>query len=205
MRTAHDIVASVVLFACLMGVAIAAYPGGTWMDRAADGFHPIESFVCDLLAPVALNGRDNRFGSRAAAAAMIILTAGIGLAFWHVPLLRWKRAVRWLGLLSMPGLVLVPISGPHHWLHAVAVFIGGVPAMIAAGLCVLATRSKPRLFAVGVSMILVFAVEIAIYGEYLTRFGDPPLLLPVLQRPAVLLLMTWLLAIAMEIERARRE
>jgi hypothetical protein len=90
----------------------------------------------------------------------------------------------------------------------IAVAIGGVPALLAAvlsviglGLALDTDRRVARLFYLGAAMVLVLAIEIVVYGRYLAVGGVPPLILPLLERPATLLLLAWLVAIALSMKR----
>src|SRR5579862_3417919 len=131
------ILAFVGLFLALVSVAMANYPGGNWLDRAARGHDLARNFLCDLLGPVAINGLPNSVASLAMQAAFAVLAAGLTITWWLVPRFfdapRLARAMRACALVSLLGLMAIPLTPPtvSHSLHAMAVLAGGVPALVA--------------------------------------------------------------------------
>src|SRR5260370_5416135 len=66
----------------LLVLAIASYPGGTSFDRSAPGHDLLRNFLCDLTAPVALNGAANPRGATLASLAILLLGVALILFWW---------------------------------------------------------------------------------------------------------------------------
>ena len=214
LRTAAAcVLAAEIASVTLIAIAAAHYPGGTWMDRRTRGHDLAHNFLCDLLAPVALDGTPNPVGAVAATAGLLTLAAGIGL-FWQVlPALfpgrpRLGAGVRAAGLLSLVGMVAVPLtpSARAGALHAVAIFAAGIPGLVAAMLGVAGLlgvgRPERRIAALGAATIVVVLIDGALYTEHSVQAGAPSPALPFLQRIASLLLLAWLSAVAVRVLRA---
>jgi len=75
-REALWVMLSVLAFVGAGTYSALSYPGGTHWDRSALGFG-WTTFWCDLLRPVALDGRDNHVGAQAARFALFALALGL--------------------------------------------------------------------------------------------------------------------------------
>lgn len=206
--------ASVAIFVVLVGIAIASYPGGSALDRRAAGHDLLRNFLCDLLAPVALNGAPNPVGAIAAPAAMLVLIAGLGVFWWMLPdafpaQRRLGRALRAAGALTTVGLVAVPLtpSGAMPVLHAIAVLIACAPAMIATALGALGLARGGRRVdaALGAAVLAVGGIDAALFAHHCAVPGPVVLALPALQRVACGLLLAWVVLVATKLARARAD
>jgi hypothetical protein len=76
----HAVLIGVTVALVCLFTAISIYPGGTYQDRNADGFHWTENFISNLFEAKALNGADNpsRFW---AYAGMILLPVSYAIFF----------------------------------------------------------------------------------------------------------------------------
>ena len=130
-------------FVALASIAMALYPGGTWLEPARAGHAFWANFLCDLLHTRALSGADNGSGALFARIAMLAEAGALVLMWWSAPLLFPGRSVlgkviRVLGVLSALGttaVVLLP-SDRFGALHGVMVLLASVPGFGAAVLTV---------------------------------------------------------------------
>lgn len=201
------ILLAIAVFVGLELVAMHLYPGGTWWDRGARGYRFWQNYICDLEWRVTLDGRPNLLGSRLAEAAMLALILGFVPFWWIVPRLFWERrrlgrAVSVLGTVSVAGMVAVALMPSERFgvLHGVVVVVAGVPGLTAAVLATVALlRSEPRPPVVGPlgAAMLVFAVlDFLLYVRTIASGGPGPILLPAIQKVALLLLLAWMAAVA---------
>jgi hypothetical protein len=205
--TSRSIVACVLGFVALELVAMHLYPGGTFWDRTSRGARFWENFVCDLGSGVALDGEPNELGSRFAQAAMLLLVVGFAPFWWTLPrlFLRLRRlglAVRFLGLVSLVGIVgatLLPSSRVGS-LHGVMVLVAAGPGLTAAALAVAGlslAEARPRLAAgVGAGVLGFALLDSVLYVRTMLYGGPGPLLLPIAQKLALILLLAWMLIVA---------
>jgi hypothetical protein len=204
---------SLCIFACVGGftllevVAMSLYPGGTFWEPAAHGVRFWENFVCDLESQVALNGEPNILGARFAQAAMLSMVIGFAPFWWIVPRLFADRrllghAVRALGLTSLGGIVAVTFMPSSRFgaLHGVAVLVAGGPALAAAVLAVAGLargEPRPRIGAALGAGTLTFALaDFVLYIRTMLYGGPGPLVLPVAQKFALILLLAWMGVVA---------
>lgn len=209
---ASAVLLSVVAFVASLAVAMARYPGGTWRDRSAPGHDFFGNFLCDLTSERALGGALNP-GARLATGGMLALSLGLAPFWWLVPRffadrLRLGSAVRSLGLASSLALVAVPLMPSSRWgvLHAITIFVAGVPALAAS---ILATRGlfaspaaprSARLFAA--ATLGIGAFDGALYSVHVASGGAPPFALPALQRLATIALLGWITSTSVAVLRA---
>lgn len=202
------LLAAIALFALLVQLAIVRYPGGTWFDPTAPGHDLFRNFLCDLTQPIALNGRPNS-GAGFAKAAMIVLDAGLLCHWLAIPELcpptSLARPLRIAAIVSFLGIVAVPLTPSLRLgvIHALAVLAGTLPG-IAAGILatyMLARSSHRWLFRLGATVLVVAAIDAGLYFFHTVAGGAPPLLLPVLQRIALLILLAWMTTVAVTLLR----
>lgn len=205
------VAASILIFLLGMGVAMGAYPGGTWCDRGAPGHDFFRNFFCDLLHDVALDGRPNAVGAGASRAAMLALLGGLLGAFWIAPRTfgarPWStRVVRVAGGLCALGGVGVAFTPSNHFprLHTISVFAATIPglvAMIAASVAQLRAaqaRSTGRLGGLlGASAVVIGAFDAYLYARQLDGSHPCEVLLPTLERVAAALLLAWMAVVAL--------
>jgi hypothetical protein len=207
------VLASVVAFAAIELLAMHLYPGGTWWDPTTRGASFWRNYLCDLGSEVAVGGMPNTLGARFGKAAILVMVLGFA-PFWSTvpllfaPLRRLGRIVRALGLISLAGIVAVALmpSSRFGWLHGVTVIIAGVPALTAAVLSVAGlarAEPSPRIAATIGGAMLVFALlDFVLYARTMIRGGPGPLVLPVAQKLALLLLLAWMIVVAWKAPRA---
>lgn len=200
------LILALVVFAILEGVAMALYPGGTWLDRSAIGHDFFRNFFCDLAAPKALNGKPNP-GAIFAQAGMFVFTLGL-LPFWVLVthLLRHVRArlakvVLALGTISSLAAALVPFvsSQKYGTMHSGLVFLAGIPGILAGGLStygLVKTKSGSRIPArLAVLTVVLVALDGVLYAvQVATGYEVHPILLPGLQKIAATSLVAWMIS-----------
>jgi hypothetical protein len=180
-------------------MAMALYPGGTWMDRTPLWHRFWENFICELGHEVAADGRPNP-AAPWGRAALWLLVLGTG-AFWlAVPTLfrtqGWARFVRASGTLSTAGLLLLPFAtGP--W-HLGVVVCGALPGLASAFATLWALRHRRGLAALGLLAAALALADLVLYVRY---FSDPISAVPLVQRLALLASLTWMASCALAVLR----
>ena len=204
-RARIAVAACVGAFVALIVPAMALYPGGTWWDPHAVGHRFWTNFLCDLEWRTALNGTPNPVGARLAAGAMLSLVLAF-VPFWPLAARlfaaysRLAAAVRVLGWTSVFGMIAVALMPSERFgaLHGVAVVVAGLPGLSAAVLAatgqLLARRMLPG--ALGAAMVLFAILDFVLYVHTMLHGGPGPLVLPVAQKLALLLLLAWMLVVA---------
>ena len=192
-------------FAGLMAVAMALYPGGTWLDPKAPGHSFFANFLCDLTQPVSLSGVKNSLGAALAQTGMLFFAGALAGFFGLVPQ-RFgleSRAAPWvrkLGLGTVLCLIVVPLLPSERFgrFHAALALVAGTIG-IAGALCAVVALFGARrraLAAVGASALASATVAAALFAYYLYDGGPMPLLVPAVQKVAALLVSAWLVAVA---------
>ena len=191
-------------FVALMGLAMAAYPGGTWEDAHAPGHSQVRNFLCDLTRPVAINGVPNPTGAKYAELGLYAYVFALGPFFFITPALfadrkRLGRLVWISGVLcSLGGLVIVALPswmvGPL--MHGVLVLGTAVPGLIAAlgatlGAWTTTTPSRGIRFAATATLVFT-AVTVAVFAAQIARGAETTTGLPVLEKLAMVLSMAWM-------------
>jgi len=176
-------------------VAMALYPGGTFMDPSAVGHRFWGNFLCDLARQPAVGGRPNTALPWGTAALCLLFLAGG--AFWlAVPsLFRSRGAARFVlaaGVLSTVALMSLPLGATRTG-HLVGVLCGAGPGLAAASVTLWALRTRRALFALGAVAALLCAADVVLYVHY---FHDIVLAVPLVQRLALLTGVSWIAACA---------
>jgi hypothetical protein len=198
------------LFATLMTLAVASYPGGSWTSPAGAGFSLVRNFWCDLLRSQAINGADNAPSKLFASLAFAALGVGMGPYWWIAACLLegpGRRRVARLGVASaacLGAMALLP-SDRFPIGHGVVALGGALLGMWAVAASV-AERSahEPR---VGVRrlagvLLLVFALAHALlYIQVAYLEGPETLAQPIVQKLATAALVIWMLG---TVRQARR-
>ncbi len=205
---------SIACFVAGMGLAMAAYPGGTWCDRGAMGHDFLHNFFCDLLHDVALNGQASPLAAASARLAMLALLAGVLVTYALAPRLfvggpravPAGHAVRGFGSMCALGGVGVAFtpSNHHPTLHSVFVFVATVPglvALIAASLALLRARATRGVGALSTAAVLVGGVDAWLYARQLDGSHPCEVALPALERVAAALLLAWMASVAWQLAR----
>jgi len=178
-------------------LAIAGYPGGTSFDRGATGHDVWRNFLCDLTAPVALNGAANSQGAALASLALWCLGLALALFWWHlsalvVPSPLARRVVRSAGVVSSLALMALPLTRwpVLLWFHPLIVFVAAMPGLLAAAILLyLLRRARPSwwsLWVLGVSTFVLAGADSVLYAIHLWTRSPAGLALPALQRLATL-------------------
>jgi hypothetical protein len=131
------ILASVLVFAALILLAMRAYPGGAAWDPATRGSDFWLNYLCDLERGVALDGEPNA-GAALARVAVLVLALGFAALFGALPRLfpvhvRLGRAIRWLGCTGALGAASVGVLPNDRFgdVHVYAILAGAVPGLAA--------------------------------------------------------------------------
>lgn len=197
------VASSLCVFACLLGLSMEAYPGGTAWDATTRGHDFWRNYLCDLERQIALNGVPNASGARLAQAAMLSLASGAA-PFWftmarllvHAPLRVPVRMLGCVSSLAVMGVAILP-SDRFPSLHPVLLALGGIAGLLAASCGVLGLMRRERGAAlVGGGTFIVSAVDLALYGWSLRTGGSAPVMVAVLERVALLLALAWMLLVA---------
>lgn len=203
------------VFVVLEGIAMALYPGGTWLNRSSVGYDFFRNFFCDLAAPKALNGKPNP-GAIFAQVGMFFFTLGL-IPFWILvtSLVRQVRArlakvVMALGTISSLAASLVPFvsSQQFGFLHPMLVFLAGIPGLMAGGLSMyglVKTKSGSRIPArLAVLTVILVGIDGILYAIHvLTGYEVHPILLPSLQKMGAMSLVAWMISAVIFGKRAR--
>ena len=196
-RVGNAVLALVAASVTLLGLAIAGYPGGTSFDRGTRGHDVWRNFLCDLTAPVALNGIANPQGAAVASLALLCLGLALALFWWHlsalaVPSVRKRQVVRMAGLVSSFALIALPLTRWPLllWFHPLVVFLSVVPGLVAAAILLHQLRRvRPNwwtLWALGVGTFVLAAADSVLYAIHLWTRSPAIVALPALQRLATL-------------------
>ena len=210
--SSHLVLACLATFVALEWMAMRLYPGGTWWDSTTRGATFWQNYICDLGSEVAGNGMPNRVGATLGKAAILVMVAAFAPFWWIVPRLferlrRLGRLVRVLGLASLAGITAVALmpSSRFGWLHGVAVMVAGAPGLSAALLAVVGqsrVEAPPRIAAaLGGSMLIFALADFVLYTRTMIHGGPGPLVLPVAQKLALLLLLAWMMVVAWKAPR----
>lgn len=190
-----------VAFVGVDGVAMALYPGGTWMDRTAVGHDFWGNFLCDLGHAVALDGRPNPAALWGRTALwLLVLCAG---AFWQaVPALFRSPGLAWTvriaGAVSTVSLLLLPFAEGR--LHPVVLVMGAVPGLAAAVLSIHALRHCSWLPVAGAVALLLAVVDLVLYLRF---YNHTLLVVPLTQRLATFIALVWMAAGAIAVLRSQ--
>jgi len=189
-------------------MAAARYPGGTWMDRTSVGHSFWGNFLCDISRDPALDGRPHP-GAPWGRAAEWMLVVALGLFFWIVPALVVPRRRGWtlriLGVVATLGLLLVPVTtGPAH---ALALIAGAGPGFAATVLLLRGLRHRRALMGLGALSLGLSVLELGLFLGFSERFGalSVPVVVPAVQRLALLASVGWMAACAVAVLRLGAE
>jgi hypothetical protein len=192
------VLASMLLSAAALGLAMHLYPGGTELDRHAVGHSFWFNLVCDLTGDRALNGVANA-GRDFARAAMLAFSVGLA-AFWLILPAEFPdrrvlaRVVRVGGALSVAGVLLLPVV-PGGLAHAAAVFLAAVPGVVAAVAGLVATLRFVKhkvLVAAAVGSIAAATIDSFLYAHrVMNDFHIAAPAMPVFQRLTLLFIFAW--------------
>ncbi len=193
------------VFGALIGMAMSAYPGGTWEEPSAPGHSQVRNFLCDLTRPIALNGVPNESGARSAELGLLAYAVALIPFFLILPAVFPDR--RRTGLLAAicgvlagiggVGIVLVPSYRYGPMLHGVAVLLTAIPgltAALAATIGVFSTRNAIRpIRTAALATLLVTAAAVGMFAIQLARRVETTPGLPVLEKLALGCSIAWML------------
>jgi hypothetical protein len=207
------IVVAVAGFLALIVPAMRAYPGGTAWDSTTRGSDFWLNYLSDLQRSVALNGEPNTAGAALAQTAMLVLAVGLA-PFWWLAARRFPErpllgcAVRTSGLAGVVGSIAVGLMPSDRFGdgHSLAIVLGGVPGLVAAGLAVVGLAGRGRSARVaavtGAVTVLVSSADFLLYVERLGRAGPDLPVIALLERLSIILALLWMCTIAWEADRA---
>jgi hypothetical protein len=111
----HAILIALCLAITLLVVATIRYPGGSYFDKNAPGFHWEDNFFSDLFDETAVNGLSNR-GRWWAVAGMIFYSFGLALFFVEFSKrIQHRSAANVIKYFGMAGMVCTGlIATPYH-------------------------------------------------------------------------------------------
>ena len=193
---------SVFAFVALLGVSAVLYPGGTWTDSSTTSYRFFENFFCDLTHETGLNGAPNP-GAVYAKAALIGVSPAL-LLFYLALADRVPSApsgartlVRGFGVLSALGLLFVPITPSDRFalMHTAAALSASVAGLLGLAVFALLARRSPKQGLPALILLLMVAVDVALYIQQVRTHGPTPILLPALQKLAALWLVGWMLVL----------
>ncbi|MEO8901309.1 MAG: hypothetical protein ABI488_06370 [Polyangiaceae bacterium] len=192
-------------FAGFLAAAMALYPGGNWLDRAAPGHRFFANFLCDLTQPIALSGVKNSLAAGLAQTGLLFFAFALAGFFAVLPqhFSVGSRAARWVrGLGECAALCFgaVPLTPSERFGKVHAVLALGSGALgIAAALCAvwaLFASKRRALATLGVLSLVAGVAEAGLFVYYLSDTTPPPLEVPAMQKVAALLLSAWIAAVA---------
>jgi hypothetical protein len=208
-------------FVALMAAAMWLYPGGTWLDRSAQGHHFFANFLCDLTQPISLSGANNRLGASLAQAGMLCFAGALAGFFWLLPQhfrlgARIGSWVRGVGECAVLGVIAVPLTpserfGHFHGLLAlgsgglgILAALLGVLGLIRSGTSVSGSVGARWLGWLGALTLAVGAFDAMLFAYHLSDSAPTPLLVPAAQKVAAVLLSVWMLAVVYPLLRSSR-
>ena len=205
-------VPALLAFGVLTGLAMAAYPGGTWEEPAAVGHSQVRNFLCDLTRPTAINGAPNAAGSRYAELGLLAYALALIPFFLVMPSVfpdrpttgRIAAIAGVLTGLGGVGIVLVPSYRHGALLHGIAVLLTAVPgltAAVAATLGVFTTARPIRpIRTAALATLLVTAVAVVMFAVQLARGLETTPGLPVLEKLGMACSVAWMLLTLRQVE-----
>ncbi len=198
---------AVLSFLGFSAAAMARYPGGTFWDRNTPGHSFWHNFLCDLTQTPALNGEPNLLGAELATFGMLSLVVSMVAFVGIVPALLHDarmvtRRVKAVAMIACGLTALVPLLPSDRFgnLHAVVVFVAGVPVSLALMALVssLLREGKIAGFLRVLSIVLCVALagSLALYASEVLFHTRPLRIVPALARLANLCLAAWLIGLA---------
>ena len=201
------------VFSVLMAAAMAAYPGGSWLQRSSRGHAFWGNYWCDLLRNPGLNGEDNAVSAGLAQWAMLAMAMTL-LIYWFVAsslfldraaLARWTRGLGSLGAIGLALITQLP-SDRFAGLHVLAVVLAGPMGIAATALAIVGLASAPgtsRLARfLGIALAVSASATLLQYTRQAWLGAAESALLPALQKVATGLLMLWMVVISWQARRA---
>ena len=204
-RTALPVRAGLALFVLLLGLAVAAYPGGSQADAGAERFSLLRNYWCDLFRGVAPNGVPSERAPLLARFAFLAIAAVLPGFWWRASRRldgqRNRLAVLACGLASAAGVaVFALVAGDDYGLLHAAITCGtGGLGLVAAALVLRADlplhRPGSAAHAWGLALVVTASVNIVVYAALLLRGGDSAAL-PVVQKLATIAVLGWMWTVA---------
>lgn len=196
------VLVSAVVFVVTTAIAMALYPGGTFLDAHTVGHRFFENFFCDLFHAHGLDGRPNR-GALLAQVGMLAMLVGLWAHFMVTARTiegGHRLAVRVLGTVCAGAAIAVPLTPSDRFprLHGVCVLLAAGPGVLAVVVGVVGLfRTDARIAAwLGVALAVAAAVDAGLYAFQMRTGAKTPLALPALQKVAAGILLAWMVAVA---------
>ncbi|MDX1941723.1 MAG: hypothetical protein SFU99_14280 [Saprospiraceae bacterium] len=188
-------IAGIMLFLILYMIATFYYPGGSDVNKTAQGFSWVHNYWCDLMAKGAKNGQLNP-ARPIAIAAMTVLCLALSVFWWLLPRLldngrHHYKIVQSSGIISM--ILAVFIFTNYHDLIISAAVVFGVIAL--TGIYIALYRSKSyKTLTFGIFCLILIALNAYIYYT-----NHLILILPLLQKITFLLYLFWIIFINLKL------
>ena len=120
----YSVLTCLVVSMILIVVAATKYPGGSLVDKNADGFHWSKNFISNLFAETAINGKENK-GRIWAVIGMAFHSIGYGVFFINMSTKlsqsKWARSLRFIGFANL--LFIFLIATPLHDLGTISIVL----------------------------------------------------------------------------------
>lgn len=186
---------AVVGFAVLYVVSAILFPGGTRADPMRVGFSIRDNYWCDMLDTTTYGGRPNP-ASPFAMGATVLLALGFAALSWALPALYPSSKIRkWIvrgcGIIS--AAVTPLIATPHHDLVINIACACGAVSLVVTTITV-GTREGRALF-----VLALFAFANALSNFLMWRTGWQLEWIPLVQKGAFVLFLSWVFAIAQRV------
>lgn len=203
----------IVGFVILKGLSTQWYPGGTVFSARDVGYDFWRNYLCDVMAPVALNGQINTHASILSGAGVgVLYLLGLLPVWWFLPMLWGGRrsvrlALRLFGGFSLLGMVLMLGEGMgyHPFSHAVVSAIAAGAGFTAMALLVLwlpwSGYGTWRLRALEWWIVGLGILNLVTYLR--TQWFQAPVtaFLPASQKLVLIALLVWLWVLAVHLQR----
>lgn len=186
----HFLLLGILLFLCLLLIAILVYPGGSQQDAHSTGFDWRQNYISNLFSPLAMNGAVNssRVWAITGWALLCITVAGFFFEFSKkIPSVGPARIILYTGIAGMLFGILVATP-----LHDTMVTISGILMLISLFyVAVFVFKSRLTLLKI-LAIIVILLFEVCNYLYYTRTRLD---LLPVAQKATLLSGLVWILSL----------
>ncbi len=199
------------VFVVATAIAMALYPGGTFLDPHTVGHRFFANFFCDLFHAHGLDGRPNP-GAPLAQVGMLAMLVALWAHFMVTArtlgsgVLRFL--VRVLGTMSALAAIAVPLTPSDRFprLHGVCVLLAAGPGVLAVTCAVVGLFRDRALFSawLGVALAVTAAIDAGLYAWQMRTQAPTPLALPALQKVAAGVLVLWMVVVSAHDRRRAR-
>ena len=178
----------IIIFIFLYILATRCYPGGSQIDRNAEGFSWSQNYWCNLLSVTAINGQPNK-ARPIAMMALIILSVALSIFWIQFPLhsnlsKSIKRIFQLSGLITQITAMFL-FTALHDLVINVATLFGLV-AMCGTLIIIYKLNWKILFWLGTINLLLILLNNILYYRDGLIQF------LPVVQKITFLYFLLWI-------------